>query len=94
MEFILEHITKIVAFATTIGAYFFGKRKLNAEAKTAEAGALENMQKTYDAFVVDMTAKYNSLKEDVSDLKKDVDHWKNNYYRLKNEFRNYKKRHN
>lgn len=94
MEFILQHITEIVAVATTIGAYFFGKRKLNAEAKTAEAGAVESMQKVYNSFVEDVDQKFKAINLELEAVKKEVDHWKNQYYRLKNEFRNYKKRHN
>lgn len=100
METILNHITEIIAVLTTAGGYLYGRATKKSEVKTAEAGALKSIQEVYDTFVVDVNARIEGLKTELTVVKGEVNNWKDKYnllYQkyssLKSEFEYYKKKH-
>ncbi len=95
-DFFTEHIVSILSMIFGAGGFYdsYKQRKKN------QADALDRMQATYDKFVEDFNERYNDLKQEVSDLKKNhhqelinlKNYWETKYSKLKKEFEDYKKR--
>lgn len=103
MNIITENIELILTgIGTFISTWLLKGKIVKAEGKSAEANALEAMQKAYDMYVEHNNAKMKMLEEDVkkintrySELEKELErvekYWKNKYNALLKDFRDYKK---
>ena len=91
-EYIGEILTAVVAFALS----WIAKGKIiKAEGNTAEANALEAMQKAYDMYIEHNNAKMIVLEKEIKELRvsfdKEKKYWKNKYKMVLKEFETYKK---
>ena len=69
MQFLIDNWQLIAGTIGTAIAYVFGNKRRKSDDKQAEASAMEVMQRTYDTFVADSKAQYDSLKEQFGELK-------------------------
>lgn len=75
MSFIQENIgvivTGVTGAATSIGAFFTGRKQKQAQDKQAEATAIQSIQASYDLFSADMKEKYQELKIELREIKEE-----------------------
>lgn len=67
-------------------AYFTERNKRKIELATKEAGALQNMQKAYDEFVIHTKEVVNRLEKELTEVSKELKD-------VKKQFSDYKKEH-
>jgi len=73
MGFLQENIGVILTGVTgaigSVAGFFTGRKQKASKDKEAESNALQQMQKAYDAFSVDMKEKYTELKTELREIK-------------------------
>jgi len=100
MKFLIDNWQIIVGFFTTAAAFFGGQKMKTIEEKKANSDAVSSMQVVYDNFVKDVESKYNEMRLEMADVKKEVVQlrfentelrkelriWENKYNALRKEF--------
>lgn len=76
MNFITENwqiISSLLGIGTTGGiiGFFSGKKKRESDLKQSESNALKTMQSAYDTFTADTNERYNYLREELKEVKKE-----------------------
>lgn len=100
MKWVIEHIDTIIA--TLIGGG--GVAGWVNERRKKRTDALKSMQQLYDEFIKDAADKFNTMHEEIEQLKKEIhdidSRWSSKYNALlkkynglKSEFETYKKKH-
>lgn len=75
MGWLFEHWTVIAGVFGLIGTplgFLFGRKRAIAETRILQTDAIQNMQLAYDGWVEDGKERYDVLKKDVDDLKKEL----------------------
>lgn len=100
MKFIIDNWQIIVGIFTSVAAFFGGQKMKTIEEKKANSDAVSSMQVVYDNFVKDVESKYNEMRFEMADVKKEVVQlrlentelrkelrfWENKYNSLKQQF--------
>jgi hypothetical protein len=68
LETITTHITELIAVATTVTAYFFGKKKNNSLLQNDELDQVVKSLKIYRGIVDDLELKIDSLSKQYNAL--------------------------
>lgn len=91
--YIGEALTAIIVAIVT---WFTRGKRDQAEARSAQANAIEAMQRAYDIYVEHNNEKMRQLEAELKKLQDELTkaetYWKNKYNALKREFNDYKKK--
>lgn len=75
MDWLQENLLTLITTVfggVGLGGYIFERNKRKIEEKQASAEALETMQKAYDKFTEDSLKRYESVTQEVKELKEEV----------------------
>lgn len=96
-EFLEPYFGELIAGAVAaIVAWFSKGRMLKADARSAEANAINAMQRAYDMYVEHNNKKMQEFEKEIKNLREELtkveDYWRSKYNALKKEFTAYKRK--
>ena len=73
LDIISSHIDALfTAIIGGLSGWFFTRKQQDANVRVTQGDALQGMQLAYDKLVEDMNAKFDELKQDNAELKKQI----------------------